>query len=68
MFTSSSPSPSSHPLRPGYTLPGFVSFGASVLPSLDMRAENGLSLPHNNAIYSLFCHSAIGSLIKFAHR
>ena len=50
---SSSLSPSSHLSRLGYPRPGFVSFGASDHPSLDMRAANGLSLPHNNAVNSL---------------
>ena len=49
MFTPSFPSFSSHPSRLGYTLPGFVSFGAFGLLSLDMRAGNGLLSLHNNA-------------------
>lgn len=34
-----------HPSRVGCILPGFVSFSASVLLSLDIRGEDGLSLP-----------------------
>ena len=45
-----------HSTRRYNTLPGDVSFTTSAFPHLDIGADNGQSLPHNNAICSLLSH------------